>query len=134
MKKNKVIRDVKKPLMNFFFEMLINIKVAHLTTTSFAAHKATDKLYDDINELYDKFLEIYIGIYGRPLITEKQDITYNKMTGTGNERIVSCINHCINFLTNDIMDYISEKDTELLNIRDEMKGALNRTLYLLTLS
>jgi len=134
MGKKKILKDGKKLLMNFFFEMLINIKVAHLTTTSFAAHKATDKLYDEINNLYDKFLEIYIGIYGRPMITEKQEIVYYKMNGVGNERIVSCINHCINFLTNDIMEYISEKDTELLNIRDEMKGALNRTLYLLTLS
>ena len=122
----------KKPLTNFFFEMLINVKVAHLSTTSYAAHKATDKLYDELNELYDKFLEIYIGIYGRPIITDKQDIVYNRMDG--NEKIISCINHCLGYLTKDIFEYISEKDTELLNIRDEMKGALNRTLYLLTLS
>ena len=134
MGKKKILKDSKKPLMNFFFEMLINIKVAHLTTISFAAHKATDKLYDEINDLYDKFLEIYIGIYGRPMITEKQEIVYYKMNGESNEKLISFINRCINFLIKDIMEYISEKDTELLNIRDEMKGALNRTLYLLTLS
>lgn len=133
MGKKNLMMD-KKPLMNFFFEMLINIKVAHLSTTSYAAHKATDKLYDDINDLYDKFLEVYIGIYGRPIITEKQEIVYYRMDGKGNEKIISCINHCIGFITKDIMEYISDKDTDLLNIRDEMKAVLNRTLYLLTLS
>jgi len=133
MGKKKIMMG-KKPLMNFFFEMLINIKVAHLSTTSYAAHKATDKLYDDINDLYDKFLEVYIGIYGRPIITEKQEIVYYRMDGSGNEKIISCINHCIGFITKDIMEYISDKDTDLLNIRDEMKAVLNRTLYLLTLS
>jgi hypothetical protein len=37
------------------------------------------------------------------------------------------------FLSEDVPVMLSEKDTELLNIRDEMLAAVNKTKYLLTL-
>ena len=39
----------------------------------------------------------------------------------------------IEFLQNDLPEELEEKDTDLLNIRDEMLGLLNKTKYLLLL-
>jgi hypothetical protein len=113
-----------------FFEMLINIKVAHLMTTSLAKHKATDNLYDDINGLYDKFLEVYIGKYGRNNFKSAQTIGYKHLT---DEEFLEYLKQLIKYFTVDILKILDKTDTDLLSIVDEIKISLNKTVYLLTL-
>ena len=55
----------------FFFDLINNIKFYHWTTTSFARHKASDELFTSLVELSDKFMEVYMGKYGRPKIIER---------------------------------------------------------------
>lgn len=40
------------------------IHVAHLTTMSYASHKALNQLYDEIIDEMDEFLEMYIAKFG----------------------------------------------------------------------
>jgi hypothetical protein len=47
---------------------------------------------------------------------------------------VSVIDAFIDVLTQDLPQALEERDTDLLNIRDEMTGLLNKLKYLLTLS
>jgi len=46
------------------FELEVNMHIAHLQTSSFAAHMALNTLYQDIVEMRDSFIESYQGKYG----------------------------------------------------------------------
>lgn len=50
--------------MSCTFEIQVNTHIAHLQTTSYAAHKALNSLYEDIVDLRDRFIESYQGKYG----------------------------------------------------------------------
>lgn len=127
----KITRKVTpSPIFNIFFEMLINIKFAHLMTTSFAKHKATDELYEEYNELYDKFLEVYLGKYGRPTLNDKQFVEYKNMS---DEHFVIYLKRNVKILETDIFQYIKREDTDLLSIIDDFKTIIHKTLYLLEL-
>lgn len=120
----------KKCIFSFFFDLQLNIKTFHLLTTSYAKHKASDKLYDSIIELTDKFLEVYLGKYGKHEITT-ETITFKHIP---DNKIIDYLKNAISFLQNDIFNYITENDTELLNIRDEFLESINQSIYLLRLN
>ena len=51
------------------------------------------------------------------------------------EDIVAYLKKAIEYLTTDLTKHLNtKKDTDLLNIRDELIAALTQTLYLFTLS
>ena len=111
-------------LVNFFFTLELNLKIYHWNTNSFPRHKASDELGGKILELTDKFVEIFIGRYKVKPNIERVKIENIFTTDNGN---VDLLNQSIQFLE-DMNHYI--KDSDLLNIRDEMLGEINKTLYL----
>ncbi len=123
-----------QPIVELFFEMLNTIKLYHWTTTSFAQHKATDELHEKLSEHIDKFIEILIG----KLPTSRERIRY----GRESTPIYDCltkdefINHLEKY-TKVLIDFTNRfntsTDSDLLNIRDEMLGDINQTLYLFSL-
>lgn len=118
-------------LVNTFFHMLDNLKLYHWKTTSFARHKATDSLHEDMSDLVDKFMEVYIGKYGRTKINSMSSIPLKNMNDDNAEEMMQV---WIKFLESGLSDFLDEYDTDLLNIRDEMLGLMNKTLYLFTLN
>ncbi len=99
-------------------------------TTKHPRHLASDKLFSDLAELVDQFIEVYIGKYGRSKI-EEFDI---KVIYLNDKSIIEFLNMAIQKLTVNLPDKINlTMDTDLLNIRDEIIGSINRTLYLFTL-
>ena len=115
----------------FFLEMLNTIKLYHWKTRSFAQHKATDELHERVEEHVDKFVEVMLG--------KKKDDRV--------KMIQKCL-HIFDFskksdFRNQIIEYREflirmsqflnkERDTDLLNIRDEIVGDINQFLYLLS--
>lgn len=118
------------PIFSIFFDILVNVKFAHLMTKSFAKHKATDKLYDEFNDLYDKFLEVYLGKYGRPVVNDKYTIEYSNMS---DDQFVTYLKKNVKILENDIFMFIKKDDSDLLSIIDDFKAAIHKTIYLLEL-
>ena len=63
--KNKTLKN--KKFMNqdrmilFFIELLNMIKIYHWQTFSYATHRATDQLYDELNDNIDKYVEVMLG-------------------------------------------------------------------------
>lgn len=122
-------------IVKFFFEMLNNVKLFHWQTTSYAAHKATDELHAVIEQLSDKFLEILQGKknkrvgfgYGKG---DSANLMLVQMTP---DKFVAYLQACCFWLM-DIQNkgVVSATDLDLLNLRDEMVGAINQTLYLLS--
>lgn len=105
------------------------LRIFHWQTDSYAAHKAFGKTYENLNDLIDSFVEIYMGKYGRT----KAKLTYNIELVNLSEEYSIIIDDFVNYLE-QMSEQLDSVDTDLLNIRDEMLGELNTLKYLLTLS
>ena len=79
----------------------------------------------------DKFIELYMGRYGKFPITKKDSII--NLHIYSDENITDFVDKAIIFLTNGISKHINEKDVDLYNIRDEIVGDLNQAKYLFVL-
>jgi DNA-binding ferritin-like protein len=105
------------------------LKYYHWGTDSYSKHKALGEAYDSLNDLVDEFVEILLGKYGKDLAP----ISINVRTESELDA-VSAIDEIAEFLTNDLTNILNDRDTDLLNIRDEMLSTINRTKYLFTLN
>lgn len=115
----------------FFFDLTNNIKLYHWTTTSFSRHKASDELVSSLIDLTDKFMEVYMGKYGRPRVTERD----NKITlkSLSDKNATEYIKASIRTLKDELSKQLKDGDVDLFNIRDEILAKLNQTLYLFSL-
>jgi hypothetical protein len=107
------------------------IKLYHWRTKCFSEHKATDELHGRLSEHIDKFVEVLLGKdQSRVKMMESRiDLLDIDTTRDLKERVFEYRD----FLT-DMNIYFDEKrDSDLLNIRDEILADLNQFLYLLTL-
>lgn len=109
--------------------MQSQFRVFHWQTESFAQHKAFGEAYETLEGLIDNFVEIYQGKNG---IQNPADGLKIKLENLDNDP-VEMIDVFIDYLQDDLTSMVDKKDTDLLNIRDEMLGALNKTKYLLML-
>ena len=114
----------------FFFELQMNLKMYHWTTDSYSNHKATNKLLDKLSDLIDSFIEKYMGAYTRPVMKSGSNVLIQNMTKT---KYIKLLKTAQEYLRGDLEKVIS-KNSELLNIRDEMLGELDQSLYLATLN
>ena len=117
-----------------FIKIQEQIRIYHWETLKYAEHKALGKAYEELGELIDSFVEVYIGKYG----LSEANITYSVSIGTyEKENVIPAFREFVQALTYDLPQSLGldqEKDSDLLNIRDEMLQVLNQTLYLLRLS
>jgi DNA-binding ferritin-like protein len=117
--------------VHFFFQMRDQIKLYHWQTKSYSRHKATDGVIDTLDEHIDKYVEVYMGKYGRPRLTARTNTV--KLQNMSEASIVKFIKACINVLTNDLTKGLKPTDTDLFNLRDEMLAELDQLLYLFSL-
>lgn len=122
--------DRKAKIVQTFLEMLNTVKLYHWKTHSYAQHKATDELYAKLNENIDSFVEILLGKdESRVKMVEKR---IKLIDSSNTNDFKSCMYEYREFLI-DISKYFNAKrDTDLLNVRDEILGNLNQFLYLMT--
>jgi len=106
------------------------LRIFHWQTESYAQYKAFGKTYEALDELIDTFVETYIGKYGKV----KAKLTYNLELDNLSEEYLTYIDDYISYLLSLNNELDSTKDSDLLNIRDEMLTSLNRLKYLLSLS
>jgi DNA-binding ferritin-like protein len=127
----KKTHKMKEELVNLLLKLLINVKVYHWKTKSYALHKATDNLYDSLNEKIDHFVEILLGKEESRLNMKGKSIEIvDPKNIEGFKKII--YNYRI-LLEKKINKYlVLESNTDLLNIRDEILGDLNQFLYLST--
>lgn len=107
------------------------IKLYHWQTKSYSRHKATDAVIDALDASIDKYVEVYMGKYGRMKMTSGNATTH--VSNLSETSIIKFIKKCINYLNTDLVKKLKEYDTDLVNIRDEMLAELNQLLYLFTL-
>jgi hypothetical protein len=117
--------------IQFFFLMREQIKLYHWQTKSYSRHKATDGLISSLDEHIDKYVEVYMGKYGRPKMTSRNNTI--KVANLSEGSIVKFIRNCITHLQTGLVEDLKPTDTDLVNLRDEMLGELAQILYLFTL-
>lgn len=107
------------------------VKILHWQTTSYAEHKTLDGLYGDLSGHVDEFVEIFMGKYGRVLAQNSFNLVLENYK---NMSPMSLMMDMDNYLINELPTMLdAKKDSDLLNIRDEILGSVNKTKYLLTL-
>uniref|UniRef100_A0A6C0DQQ7 Uncharacterized protein n=1 Tax=viral metagenome TaxID=1070528 RepID=A0A6C0DQQ7_9ZZZZ len=133
-RKNKSLRNIdnreKSHIVKVFLECLNMVKLYHWKTHSYAQHKATDELYSKLNEHIDQFVEVLLGKdESRIRMMEKR---IDLPDPTNIKDLKTRIYEFREFLTDFNIVFDSKKDSDLLNIRDEILGDINQFLYLLT--
>ena len=134
-KNNKVysVKKFHKEITTVFLQVLLMVKLFHWKTASYATHKATDKLYDSLNEHMDKFIEVLLGKTGSRInLSNKKSISLVDLTSLEQlkAKVEGFKKYLVSLTNNRALN--SMNDTDLLNIRDEILGDLNQFLYLLT--
>ena len=120
----------KSHIIQTFLNMLNVIKVYHWKTRSYAQHKATDELYERLNENIDKFIEILLGKDESrfKLIHE----TVRPIDMANKNDFKSRVYEYRKFLTDMNIYFDPIMDSDLLSLRDEILGNVNQFLYLMT--
>ena len=123
---------MKEEIILHFIHCQTQIRFNHWQTTGDAQHRALGSLYESLGDKIDTFVETMIGKpeYGRPDFGETFSIEFDNPETLD---IVIYLSQFKDFLfqLSKALDPI--KDTDLLNMRDEILGSVNHTLYLLTL-
>jgi hypothetical protein len=104
-------------------ELQNNLKIFHWQTSSFAQHQAFGKIYDELSDLIDDFVELSIGRHGQFKLPEKA-MQLQNIKG-----FKQCVSDGLLFLEGLAL----KEEIDLGNIRDEMVGRLNKLQFLLTL-
>lgn len=112
-----------------FITLQEQLRIFHWQSDTYAQHKAFGKAYEALEGLIDTFVEVYSGKYGKP----KAKLKYSLNLSNFDNDYVEFIDSSISFLDAFNADFDTHIDSDLLNIRDEMKSVLNQLKYLLTL-
>lgn len=124
----------EKEITVMFMEILMMVKLYHWKTNKYAQHKATDDFYGSLNNNMDTFIETLMGKTGMRIdLLKKKTINLIDLSNMGQfkAKLIGFRDYLIRM---DNMSFIkSSPNTELLNIRDEIVGDINKLLYLLTL-
>ena len=116
------------------------LQIYHWNTKSFARHKASDDLVQELTSQMDKFVEVYMGINKDSNVTINKKITLKSYYDT---QISTCLVDLLNYLEDLTLEsrdrtYLRKSKkrvtSDLLNIRDDMMNEIHKTLYLFTLS
>jgi hypothetical protein len=132
-RKSSSMGAFQKQITVVFLEMLMMVKLFHWKTHSYATHKATDELYEKLNENIDSFIEVLLGKTGSRIdLMDKKSISLIDLNSQENlkSKIMYLKSYLVGLDNNKALNSMSNSD--LFNIRDEILGNLNQFLYLLT--
>jgi hypothetical protein len=119
-------------VLNTFLTLQTQIKVYHWQTKVYSRHVASDKFFEKIVDLIDEFIEVYQGKTDRIKLTA--ETSKIQLANLSDKDIIDFLESIKVFLITGLTKFLSPTtDTDLLNIRDEMLGNVNRLLYLFTL-
>lgn len=112
-------------------QMQNQYKILHWQTMSFSQHKSFDEIVTSLSENIDEFIETYMGKYGRVIAAGSFNLN---LANYKDADFITLTDSYINFMISLSGMLDSSKDSDLLNIRDEILGSLNQLKYLLTLN
>ena len=121
----------KQVLVPQLFGFRDQLKMYHWQTKSHSRHVASGDFVTNLTEFIDTFVEVYQGKYGRIYL---DNIVSIKLKNLNDTTVIEYLNKYKNYLLYTIPGSLDEvKDTDLLNLKDEMLAEANKLLYLFTL-
>lgn len=106
------------------------MRINHWQTKGFARHNAFGGFYSSVDPLIDQFLEEAMGKYGRfNLDDETKTIQLSNFSEIDLKGLLDTLRNALYQFT----EQFDQQDTNLLNLRDEILGEVNKLSYLLTL-
>jgi hypothetical protein len=121
---------MKEELTLKLIQIQTQFKFLHWQTFGDAKHKSYGEIYDSLGDNIDKFVEVMMGKYGRVKFESEFSIMFQDISAISVQDFVDGIEE---FLINMTDQLDNRRDTDLLNIRDEMLGDINQLKYRLTL-
>jgi hypothetical protein len=114
------------------------IKIYHWQTLSHPRHVSSNDLYNEFNDLVDKFIEVLTGI----LIVQNNDNKYRLKINNKNIQVlnvdddmgIDLLKKILKELKSDYFNQVIGTNTELSNIRDELFALVNKNIYLFTMN
>lgn len=117
--------------VNFFLGLQCQLKINHWQTKGYARHQAFGDTYNSLQDLVDNYVEEAMGKYGRFILDEEsKNIQISNLSDIDMKSFINTVRDALI----QFNEQVDETDTNLLNIRDEMLGLMNKLSYLLTLS
>jgi DNA-binding ferritin-like protein len=116
--------------VNFLLGLQLQMKICHWQTKGIARHEAFGDFYDDLGPLIDKFVEQSMGKYGRFILDDETNtIQLNNLSDIDIKGLVNTVRQALVQMSDDL----DPTDTDLLNLRDEILGLVNKYSYLFTM-
>jgi hypothetical protein len=116
--------------VNFFLGLQNQMKICHWQTKGIARHEAFGNFYDDLTPLIDKYIEQAMGKYGRFVLDEEtKTIELSNLSELDIKGLVNTTREALVQFT----EQLDPSDTDLLNLRDEFLGLVNKYAYLFTM-
>jgi DNA-binding ferritin-like protein len=117
--------------VNALLQAQIQFKILHWQTKGYARHMAFGDMYEQLDGLIDEYVETAMGKWGRFVVDgQTNTITYQNLKDVNVVDFLQDFKSKLWSLTDELDQ---QKDTDLLNLRDEILGKTNKLAYLLTL-
>ena len=117
-------------IVRVFLEMLNMVKLYHWKTRSYAQHKATDQLYENLNDNIDKIIEVLLGKEETRIRMNDKKIDLVDSSNTHDFK--GHIYKYRDFLISLNKRFDSNRDSDVLSIRDDILVDIDQFLYLMT--
>jgi hypothetical protein len=117
-------------IVQFYLSLRNAVKIYHWITKSYPRHKATDAFVENMDKLIDRFVEVYIGRHGRKDLSKIMTL---ELPILNESAVTKYLAEARAWLSDKLPSLLDKKDTDLINIRDEMLAEINQALYLFTL-
>lgn len=130
LKCNSSSNKQKARIVTVFLEMMNTIKLFHWKTKTYSQHIASDEFYEKIGESTDKFIEILLGKCKQriDMIDNRMKLIDIKAADNLKEKMFEYRSFMIDL---DIFLH-PKRDSDLISIRDDILGQINRFLYFLS--
>ncbi len=121
---------MKEQLIIKLVQIQNQFRFLHWQTFGDAKHRLYGEIYDGLGDLIDEFTETMMGKYGRPEFDPEFALMFQDIKSLSIQNFMDGITE---FLVSFSDQLDSRYDTDLLNLRDEMLGLINKSKFLLTL-
>ena len=122
--------QTKSEIVQVFLETLTSIRLYHWKTKSYSQHKATDQLYEELEEKVDEFVEV---MQGKMMHPNRVQWMNDQIKADSPETKKGMVNQLLEFnrkMQNLDGIFSPQKDSDILSIRDDIVALVNRFLYL----
>jgi hypothetical protein len=118
--------------ITFQFLYVINqMKIYHWQTKVYARHIASDTLIQSLLEKTDKFLETMQGSENKRILLNSKNSSI-QLKNESDTSILKVLKSFKEWLEYKLPGYLTEENSDLMNIRDDILGDVNKTIYLFT--